>query len=87
MVVLLLVMLAVSCLSGWLMTTPWFYRSDPMEELHEISTHLTLALIGIHVLGVIVASVLHRENLIKAMITGRKPVADDHADGAMQPTE
>ncbi len=30
---------------------------------------------GLHVLGVLVTSVLQRENLIKSMITGRKPMA------------
>jgi cytochrome b len=73
MIILLLLLLAVSCVSGWLLTTYWFFGSELMEELHELSTHLALAGIIIHVLGVIVASVLHRENLILAMITGRKP--------------
>lgn len=42
------------------------------EELHEVSTNITLFLIGLHILGVIVSSRLHHENLIKAMITGNK---------------
>ena len=42
------------------------------EELHEISTNITLFLIGLHILGVIVSSRMHKENLIKAMITGNK---------------
>ncbi|MBK8164185.1 MAG: cytochrome b/b6 domain-containing protein [Gammaproteobacteria bacterium] len=42
------------------------------EELHEISTNVTLLLIALHIAGVIVSGRLHRENLVKAMITGKK---------------
>lgn len=42
------------------------------EELHEAAVNLTILLIFIHILGVIVASRLHDENLVKAMITGKK---------------
>ncbi len=42
------------------------------EEIHEASTNFTLFLIFLHISGVIVASRLHHENLIKAMITGKK---------------
>lgn len=42
------------------------------EEIHELSTNFTLLLIFLHIVGVIVASKLHKENLIKAMITGKK---------------
>lgn len=42
------------------------------EEIHEALSHLTLLLVLLHVIGVLIASALHRENLVKAMITGYK---------------
>jgi len=42
------------------------------EEAHEIVTNLTLLLIFIHIAGVAVSGRLHGENLVKAMITGKK---------------
>lgn len=42
------------------------------EDIHESIANLTLLLIFVHVAGVIVSSIIHRENLIKSMITGCK---------------
>lgn len=43
------------------------------EELHEIIAWSLLALVAIHILAVMVMSLLTRENLVAAMVSGRKP--------------
>jgi cytochrome b len=43
-----------------------------LEEAHELAANTMLALVGAHVVGVLLASWLHRENLVGAMFSGRK---------------
>lgn len=42
------------------------------DDLHEAVAYGLLAVIGVHVAGVIVMSLATRENLVRAMVTGRK---------------
>lgn len=45
---------------------------EALEELHELASNAMLAIVFIHLSGVVVSSVLHRENLARAMVTGFK---------------
>lgn len=42
------------------------------EEAHELLANAGLALVGVHVVAVLVSSYLHRENLLKPMLSGIK---------------
>ena len=46
------------------------------EEVHEIGANLCLGLIVLHLLGVFVSSLRHRENLVRAMVIGYKDTPD-----------
>ena len=76
MVVALIVMLIGTCITGYMMTTDAYWGAKGVEEVHEVLANLTVGLVVVHVLGVLVASFEHRENLVKAMITGRKRAND-----------
>jgi cytochrome b len=72
MVVALLVSITGIAATGYMMTTDTYWGVEWVEELHAGLAYLTSGLIALHVGGVVLASVEHRENLVLSMLTGRK---------------
>ncbi len=72
MVIALLTMAIAAGATGWLSVTDRFWGVKWVQELHEALANTLLWLAGFHVAGVIYTSVRHRENLVRAMFTGRK---------------
>lgn len=72
MIVALLGMVAVVSGTGWLATTDRYWGVAWVEELHEACADALLLLVALHVAGVAATSLRQRENLVRAMLTGRK---------------
>jgi cytochrome b len=69
----IIAMLLLACavtVTGWAAYND--IGGDWFEELHEGTANMMLALVGIHVLAVVISSWLHHENLVRAMISGYK---------------
>ncbi len=56
--------------SGWAVYND--VLGDRAEDLHEALANLMVAVVVVHIGGVVLASFLHRENLVRSMLTGTK---------------
>lgn len=54
--------------AGWLTLA----QAQPVKELHELAAIAMLLVVCGHLIGVVIESVLHKENLARSMITGFK---------------
>ncbi len=67
--------------AGPLADTKLFLYANSVAKLHEFLTNTMLLLILLHLIGVFVSSRIHRENLVLAMITGKKRIPiDEHEE-------
>ena len=57
-------------LTGWL--TLHELVGEWAEDVHEVLANIMLGIVIVHIVAVVVGSFLHRENLVRAMITGKK---------------
>ena len=72
MVIMLLTTLFAVGATGYMMGMDAYFGQDWVEEMHEFLVSCLLVLVACHIGGVIYASWHHRENLVAAMITGKK---------------
>lgn len=82
-IVLLLLLAVLTGVSGWA-----YYNDlggEWLEELHEGLAAGMLVVVIIHVAGVVSGSMLHGENLVRSMLTGRKTGQADEAIPSTRP--
>ena len=67
--VAVVILLALTAATVW----TGAFGGETAEELHEVIGWTLLAMIVLHIVAVVVMSVIERENLARAMVTGDKP--------------
>jgi len=76
MVILMMVVLALTALSGVLMISSGMLW---LEDIHESLGVLMQVLVCVHIVGVFLDQFLTGDNLIRAMVNGRKPLPENLA--------
>ncbi|MEY4939388.1 MAG: hypothetical protein RIQ93_1123 [Verrucomicrobiota bacterium] len=55
---------------------------ERFEDMHEVVAYVLLGMIGVHLLGIVLHTLRHRENIAFAMIDGKKIAAPEDAVGS-----
>jgi cytochrome b len=69
-IVLMMTLGLVQLATGWASYNE--VGGEWLAELHEVSANAMLLVIIVHLAGVVSASLMHHENLVRAMLTGKK---------------
>ena len=69
-IVLMLLAGAVISVTGWASYNE--VGGEWLSQLHEGAANAMLIVVGVHIAGVVVASKMHNENLVRSMVTGFK---------------
>ncbi|MCP4077933.1 MAG: cytochrome b [Gammaproteobacteria bacterium] len=56
------------------------FNAERMEDIHEFFANFTMLLVLFHVAGVFISSMMEGENLVRAMVTGRKKYRSEIID-------
>ena len=72
MVWLIWVLVLLLAVSGWASRLDMFWGDERVEEVHTFFADLLMLAVAVHVLAVVVMSVIWKDNLPAAMVTGSK---------------
>lgn len=77
MMLTLMALIVALGVSGWMMTEiDALWGEDWIEEVHEFLANAVILLVPLHILGAVIESRRHRENLVLSMIHGDKRAQD-----------
>ena len=72
MIVAMLFNLTLICITGWMFGTDTFFGVAWVINTHLYATYALFAMVALHLVGVLHACISQRENLVAAMLHGRK---------------
>jgi cytochrome b/mono/diheme cytochrome c family protein len=88
MIIALLLCLTVIVGTGFMQLTNRFYGLEWVEKVHHYAANGLMLLIPLHLVGVIISSWMHQENLVGAMLSGEKPVrTSQHPEAVAVPSD
>jgi cytochrome b len=77
----MLILLAGTVITGLLVPG----GGELFEDLHEVLSYSLLLLVGGHLLGLVLHSVLHQENIVLSMLTGKKSAPEQEGIYSSRP--